>query len=73
MGEMTSNCRIEVMDEAIAERLQQMSPEECVALVGDANETARILVAAGTRHLHPEWSEEQIRADVARRMSGDTA
>jgi hypothetical protein len=63
--------RVEVIDEATAARLRQLSPAESIALVGDANITARALVAAGARRLHPNWTEEQIRAEVAGRMLGD--
>lgn len=59
---------IEPTDDIVVEILKKKSTAECIAMMGDANEMARILVAAGARHLHPEWTEEQVRAEVVRRM-----
>jgi hypothetical protein len=63
--------RVEAIDDATAALLRQLSPAESIVLVGDANITARALVAAGARRLHPNWTEAQIRAEVAGRMLGD--
>jgi hypothetical protein len=60
--------RIECMDDTIAAVLKGRSPAECVAMIGEANETARILAAAGVRHLHPDWSDAEVQAEVASRM-----
>jgi hypothetical protein len=61
---------VEPIDETVLKILKTKSPAECIAMIGEANETARVLVAAGARHLHPDWTEEQVRAEVAKRMLG---
>jgi hypothetical protein len=62
---------VEVIDDALADILRQKSPAERIAMAADANETARIIAAAGIRHCHPEWSEQQVQREVARRMLGE--
>jgi hypothetical protein len=64
---------IEQVDDDLVAVFKPKSPAESVAMMGEANETARILAAAGVRHLHPGWAEDQVRAEVARRMLGDSA
>jgi hypothetical protein len=63
---------IEVIDDQMAEIMRAKSPAEKVAMVSAANRTARLLAAAGTRHLHPDWSEDQIQAEIIRRVCGGT-
>ena len=67
-----SPCRIEVVDDALVQFLKEKSPAERIAIVADANHTARILAAAGARYLHPTWDKSQILAEVARRIGGGT-
>jgi hypothetical protein len=62
--------RIEVVDDQMAEILRQKTPAERVAMIGAANRTARLLAEAGARHLHPDWTDAQIHADVLRRVCG---
>jgi hypothetical protein len=61
--------QIEVVDEAVAAILRMKTPAERVAMAADANRTARYLMAGGIRLRHPEWSDEQIAAEVVRRMT----
>lgn len=62
--------RIEVIDEATAAMFRAMTPAERFVLVGQAHQTARRLVEAGVRSRYPDWSEEAVNREVARRMSG---
>lgn len=62
--------QIESVDPALVEVLRAKSPAEKIEMVAAANRTARLLAAAGTRLLHPEWDEAQIQAEVIRRVSG---
>jgi hypothetical protein len=59
---------IEAIDDDLAAVLRMKSPAERLRMVGEANDTARILAAAGIRYLHPDWCEDQICREVARRM-----
>jgi hypothetical protein len=65
--------RIEIPDPAVIESLRRLSSVECFALIGEANEVARELAAAGIRHVHPDWPDEQVQAEVARRMLGEAS
>jgi hypothetical protein len=62
--------QIEVVDDAMAEVLRAKQPWERVAMVGQANRTVRHLLAGGIRFRHPNWTDEQVRREVARRMLG---
>ncbi|MHC4876295.1 MAG: hypothetical protein ACYTGL_07340 [Planctomycetota bacterium] len=63
--------QIEVVDDAIADVLRQKTHAQRVAMVSDAHETARQLVTGGVRDQHPDWNEEQVQAEVARRLLGE--
>jgi len=62
---------IEIVDDRIAALLRRKTPAERIAMILDANDTARSMAAAGIRHRYPEWDEHQLQAEVARRMLGD--
>ena len=56
--------RIEVIDWDVAKILAAKSPAEKAAMVDSANRTARMLIAAGIRRRHPDWTEEKITQEV---------
>lgn len=62
---------LEGVDPVVTSILKGMSVAERIALVEDSNQVARLLVAGGVRYRHPDWSDEQIEAAVARRMLRD--
>jgi hypothetical protein len=59
---------IEVIDWAHAAILAAKTPAERLSMVFEAHRTARMLAEAGARWLHPEWTEEQIKAEGTRRL-----
>lgn len=59
---------IEVIDRAYAAILAAKSPAERIGMVAEAYRTARIFAESGVRYLHPDWTEPEIRSEVARRM-----
>jgi hypothetical protein len=61
--------QIEVVDDAVAEVLRRKTPAERVAMIGGMNRLARQLLAAQVRWRHPEWSQDQVAAGVARRLA----
>ena len=63
--------RIELIDPAVVAVLRKMWPYERIALAADAFETARQLLQAQVMRTHPDWPEEQVRREVARRIAGD--
>ncbi len=62
---------IESVDDRVVEIVRRKTPAERIAMILDANDTARSLAAAGIRHCHPDWNERRLQAEVARRMLGD--
>lgn len=60
--------QIEVVDDATAQVLRSKTPAERVAMAFACNRTARLLIEGRLRTRHPKWSDERIRAEVARRM-----
>jgi hypothetical protein len=62
------HARIECIDEQVVHSLRRHTPSESVALINDANRTARMLLAAGIRHSHCDWSAQQVDEEVASRM-----
>lgn len=64
--------KIEVIDSNLAAVLRTKTPAERVEMIAAANRTARVLAAAGVRYLHPDWSDEQVQAEVIRRVCGGT-
>lgn len=63
--------RIEVVDPDVAAILRKIQPYERVALTAQAFETARLLAQAQVMRAHPDWTDEQVRREVARRIAGD--
>jgi hypothetical protein len=64
-----SRYRIEVIDRHYAAILAAKTPTERVAMILDCNRTARLLLSAGERMRHPDWSETQIAASVSQRIA----
>jgi hypothetical protein len=63
---------IEVVDDDLAAVLRQKTPAERIEMVAAANRTARLLAAGGIRFQHPDWSDEQVQAEVIKRVCGGT-
>jgi len=61
---------IEVIDDDLAAVLRRKTPGERIQMIGDANDTARLLAASGVRHAHPDWTIKDVQYEVARRMLG---
>jgi hypothetical protein len=62
---------VEQLDPIVAEILRHTTVSDRITMMGEANEMARLLAAAGIRYRRPDWSEEQIQAEVGRRMLRD--
>ena len=60
--------QIEVVDEVMVPILRAKSPAERIQMAADCNVTVRFLVAAAVFRESPQLSEEQVHAEVARRM-----
>ncbi|MDA0591317.1 MAG: hypothetical protein O2820_12920 [Planctomycetota bacterium] len=64
--------QIEVVDEVIAEILRHKTYAERIQMISDAHETARHLVNGGVRSQHPTWNDDEVEAEVLRRLVGET-
>ena len=58
--------RMEVVDEAVAVILRGMAPAQRVEQVFQAGTLARTMMAAGVKSRHPDWSDQEVRQEVAR-------
>lgn len=65
----TDPSRWEVMDDMMAEIMRQKTPRQCLAIADGLWRSARRLVRAQLKMDHPDWTDEQINRETARRMS----
>ena len=68
MVDSSFHVTVDCIDDDVAEVLRRLTPLQSIAAIADANDMARLLAASGIRHLHPDWSESEVHAEVARRM-----
>jgi len=61
--------RYEIMDDAMAEVFRGKTPDEKLAMLDGMWRMARNLIRDKLRQDHPEWSEDQVAHETARRMS----
>jgi hypothetical protein len=59
----------DVLDDAMAEVLRMKEPAERLEIAFSLWRFARDLLQQNIRRQHPEWDEDEIRSQVARRMS----
>jgi hypothetical protein len=60
--------RIEAVDPLVARCLRRMTPAQRVAQMFASNRLMRQIIARHLRSRHADWSEQQVQAEVARRM-----
>jgi len=60
---------VELLDEAIVEVLRRKTPAERVAMVFAANRTMRLRLEGHLRSCHPDWDDQAVMREIARRMS----
>jgi hypothetical protein len=59
--------RIEVVDEAVAEILRHKTPAERIEMAFQCGRTFRAVIARHIRMIHPDWSDEEVAEELARR------
>lgn len=64
--------RIEVMDEQMAATLRQKTGTERLAIASRMFSTARRMLLNHLRSLHPDWDQQQVEQEAARRLSHGT-
>lgn len=66
--------KIEVVDDSMAEVFRGMSGARRLQIASDMYKSARAMLLSHLRSEHPDWGEEQIVREAARRLShGATA
>ncbi len=60
---------VELLDERVVEILRQKTPQERLAIAFGMFDTARLMVRGVVRQEHPEWSEDEVLRESARRLS----
>lgn len=60
---------IEIMDDVMAEVLRAKTPAERLAIANGMWRSARRMLESILRSERPDWTDEEIRREVARRMS----
>ncbi len=63
---------VELLDEAIVEVLRRKTPAERLAMVFAANRTMRLRLEGHLRSCHPDWNDQAVMQEIARRMSRGT-
>ncbi len=61
--------QIEVIDDQMAEILRQKTGAERLAIASGMYASARRMLISHLRTTHPEWSEERVLHEAARRLS----
>jgi len=60
--------RYEIIDEQMAEIMRSKTPGERLAIVSSMWRMGRVLIESMLRYDHPDWSDEDINKETARRM-----
>jgi hypothetical protein len=61
--------RWEMVDDAMAAILRQKTPAQRLAIADGLWRSARRILRAQLKKDHPNWTDEQINCELARRMS----
>ena len=64
---------VELMDDTMADVLRAKSPAERLAIANGMWRSARRMIEAILHAERPDWSDDRIRREVARRMSHGAA
>jgi hypothetical protein len=65
--------RLEPLDPVIMEIIRRKSPEERLRIAFQLNRFARQRIALDLHVQHPDWTDEQVRSELVRRMLGGAA
>jgi hypothetical protein len=61
----------EIMDDEMAEVYRRMTPARRLQVASDMFDSAVELLRGYLRAEHPEWSDAEVKAEAARRLSHD--
>jgi hypothetical protein len=60
--------RIELLDPEVVAILKTKTPAEKLAMAFDSNKLVRLRLAGHFRTLHPDWTDAEVDAAIARRV-----
>lgn len=60
---------IELIDPLMVPVLRKKTPSERLAIANGMWRSARKLIESAVRQRHPDWSDQEVQREVARRMS----
>jgi hypothetical protein len=60
---------VELLDPAMVQVLRRKTPTERVAMIFAANRTMRLRLEGHLRSRHPDWDDQAVMQEIARRMS----
>ena len=61
--------RFEMMDDAMADILRRKTESERLRIGARMWSSARVILRGAIRMEHPDWSEEDVNREIARRIS----
>jgi hypothetical protein len=70
LAERLHPSRIEVVEDRVAAILRRKTPGERLRMTFEMNRSVRRMLTSVIRGEHPQWTDRQISAEVARRMCG---
>lgn len=65
--------QIEVVDDTMAEVLKRKTPAERLGIGFAMWTSANRMLTSHLKNLHPDWDDEKVREEVARRLSHGAA
>lgn len=71
VGGETREIRIDLLDSALVEVYRGWTPERRIEVGANEMRFVRQFLRAAIVERHPEWTEAQIRSEIARRIRGD--
>jgi hypothetical protein len=60
--------KFDVIDDETFAKQSSMPVAEKIRLIGELNRQARVRAAARLKEVHPEWTDQQVLAEIARLM-----
>jgi hypothetical protein len=63
---------VEMMDPMMVRIMREKTPIERLAIACGMWESARAIIGGTVRQQHPDWSEETVNQEIARRISHGT-
>jgi len=71
MERRLDHSRIEMVDPKVAEILRKKEIWERVQMAFEANDFARQIVETSVRNRRPDWDDDNVMREVAKRMCGE--